>query len=714
MSCIKTGNKPDVLNLTWAADAKGYNPDELSTMITHITNSIAWLEQECSVYEDIVTLRVGIPHLGSDQTTTAETIYETDLTNGDLGVESIDDVTIIKAIGIDAIKITAKADANGTYSKQYAYKSDYIHQIYGEYFFDGIENRTGLSRYDSAINNALISAIPVEYLKDTSVVDGISLDTIVDHYSNVKLTDTWDVPRYGIPALSVQVTVPLEPKATVYKYAYAKDVLNSPTIVSKGKAYEEVPGDVLKALTYISQNSWLIKGFAADELGGSITGKIGDQLVLTVKQLIAKLEVAKSKAQERIGTFYPENYEELKYIFEYLGYEQAFKDVQYGGAITNGRALLRIPASAENQEILEDLLELQEIADYVGKDSKDVTQLDKDNYFEHVFPVKSLSDIDETLFNSTSMSAAAEAKVVHYKDVQHVINALGARNYSSTNVINYEDLYVINRWCRTRYTKEDYAIINGLTAPVKDGSKGCEILKTREVSDGDGGSTIEEYSEYRHYYINQDWLFGDTSLEKAIIVLHMGFDLSLTQNFGCPFDTVLTIAIIIALACATGVFAGGWTGTSAAQYAVLTSAIIGIGTTLGVIKGKDAKNAAIFAAAVSIYAGGVTIAESGSMWTTASIQAALGIVSSATSAVTTYENYETNKAIEGGEKEIGANEEAAELYESELRLMYGPMHESHVRNVCEANPYDYLGVYDKYSVFDGVGFQGTGLSRSFS
>eukprot|EP00919_Chromeraceae_sp_WS-2016_P053028 GHVR01125886.1.p1 GENE.GHVR01125886.1~~GHVR01125886.1.p1 ORF type:complete len:179 (+),score=33.53 GHVR01125886.1:72-539(+) len=139
-------------------------------------------------------------------------------------------------------------------------------------------------------------------------------------------------------------------------------------------------------------------------------------------------------------------------------------------------------------------------------------------------------------------------------------------------------------------------------------------------------------------------------------------------------------------------------GLTVSQGLAIASAVVSIGLTVGAFgTGAGARNASILAAVLSLgsaYAG-VTAGAS----TSATLKLAMTTATTLVGMADTIETYEFNKEYSSKEDALEAENEAGEMYESELRFVYGDSYDYPVRYTCEKNPYDYIGkVYDDFKV----------------
>ena len=143
----------------YAVSLKGYDTNEVDNLLLYVDQTITWL-QDKNVYtstEDVISLRVGVPYLGSDESVDANTVYTSN--------DELD--RVIASIGLDFIKITTYKNDTSPVADQlvsYTYKSPYIHRIFGDYFVDGVNNKSGLLYMDGYdISGSRLATAPVVY-----------------------------------------------------------------------------------------------------------------------------------------------------------------------------------------------------------------------------------------------------------------------------------------------------------------------------------------------------------------------------------------------------------------------------------------------------------------------------------------------------------------------------------------------------------------------
>ena len=274
----------------YAATLKGYDQQEVIDMIGYMDATIAWMQSKNlhTSYQDIVMLRVGIPYCGSDTTVDANDIYLSD--------DNID--RLISTLSVDAIKFTVQSTntslALTDRAESYTYKSPYVHRIFGEYFINGVDNRTWFTNLDEFdINLSKLASIPVTY-------DGL---------------------------LQCAPIIPFD-----------------------------VPDDVIHCIMYIAQNPKLVSvlGNTARELKGDVVYFASKDFF---DGIVRAKYLAEQKFIEPAEFELPPSREEaIKLVLEYSEIEKAFNDLQYGGLLDGIRVLVRFPASRDMQAQLESLL----------------------------------------------------------------------------------------------------------------------------------------------------------------------------------------------------------------------------------------------------------------------------------------------------------------------------------------------------------------------
>jgi small-conductance mechanosensitive channel len=221
-------------------------------------------------------------------------------------------------------------------------------------------------------------------------------------------------------------------------------------------------------------------------------------------------------------------------------------------------------------------------------------------------------------------------------------------------------------------------------------------------------SRTETITEYRHWYVNAEW-FDNLDYSRSSIVFFMGMDLVMNQDTNpCPFDTVIAVIIIIFLT----YISFGASQKLGVNYwilaAIIASGVISVGLTLGVWKGKDARNMAIVAAILALAGGygnlAATSAKQG-MTTTIAIQMATLVAGTGLTVMSTVEAYEQQKYLEDGVETLESLEKEEKLYESNLRLSlsgYDRLAENYIRT----DPYNSIRKsYQPYLTYKNDGFK---------
>ena len=659
MGCVKTSGKQATLNLTWAADAKGYNPTELALLVGYIDQTLAWLDTIGWVEGDVCAYRVGVPVLKSTANSELEELYTVE-------VSATDD--IINGLSVDMIKITAKGVAVAGvdrvaryegYNDTYTYKSQYHHEILANYFVDGVNNASGYSYIDEPEYNCNLNA----------------LAPLRAEYNGVR------------------------------QMAYTP---------------KELPDYVVKCFTMIAQNFRLLGEFSDTE-----TEKKGDVVYISIAKLKYKLQLAKDKANKEVGTFFGKYYEDLQYILDHVGMDQAFKDVQYGGQIDKLDLVMRIPASWENEKALKGLIEDKEVALHYNIELGAVNESHRQGFFDYVFDARMIA---EDAFSNTAITEHVQRE--HLLDVDRVNEALTrVRSIDNSNYdqITNDDLWTINQWftADNGYTKSQIATIKTLGANYSQ-TKGCKYSVYYPPTAGHDAYTDEdglyhqaveatpgEWSspEYRHWYIRASWIDG-LDYSRAAIVFWMGLDLSTSSNKRCGLDMIIIVIIIIVIT----YLSAGAAASSGAAYAnyyaaaIAASGVISVGLALGAFgTGKGARNMAILAALLSLGGsyGNVAAAAGTTAATQAGITFALQVAGTGLAVYQTIENFKFNEEMAELTAELAVLN-AASMYESDLRFMY---EDSYRLPYIEAYKDPHQPIRDMFKPFssypNSMGFQET-------
>jgi len=636
MGCVKTSGKPATLNLTWAADAKGYNPTELTKLRDYIDQTLDWLDTIGWVEGDVFCYRVGRPVLTSTSSSEVEELYEQEIP------ETTD---IINGLSVDMIKITAKGIAvDGVdrvprykgYNDTYTYKSKYTHKILSNYFIDGVNNATGYNYINDAEYNCILSASA-----------GLRAE-----YGGIR-----------------QISAPTKP----------------------------LPDFVIKCFTMVTQNFRLLGEFSDTK-----NEKKGDVVYITIDKLKYKLNRAKTSSTEK---FFGEYYEDIKYILEYSGMDQAFKDVQLGGQFNVLDLVIRIPASWENEKELMGFLEDEEVADYCSKDKSEITDADRKTFFDYVFDKRAVTG---DAFTDSAIDQSLKKEHLLDIDILNAslnrIKAIADEDYLT---IDNEDLWNVNSWFTETngYTKKDIADIKQLSSATYSGNKGCKYVYSETTTDNDGNESTTTYTEYMHFYVRADWL-DSVSYNRAATIYWMGLDLDSGRFSRCEIETIIIIVIVLVITggnAAAAIEAGEyWTAAM-----MITAAVISIGLQLGVFgEGKTARNMAIVAAVLSVGAGWEQFTSSSSSeLTKETTRFSLTAVNSSLQIVSTVDQYNFKKQMQSLKEETDKYAEDGELYESDLRMVYEDSYKL-PQTILEKDPYqDIKDLYKPYSSYSTSGFR---------
>ena len=663
MGCVQTSGKPETLHLTWAADAKGYNPTELGLLTTYIDQTIAWLGTIGYTDGDVCCYRVGIPVLPSGNTTFIEELYTLELPENDY---------IMNSVEIDMIKITAKGTCHTGFNNTYTYKSTYNHKILANYFIDGVNNAT-------------------EYI--TPPIKGPFHITFPGFMVTPRYTYI-DEPEYN---------------CNVSKYAGLNAQYDGvrqtslPTI--------EIPSYVVKCFNMIAQNMQLVS-----ELSETSTGeKKGDLVYLSIPKLIHKLTLAKTRSDEK---FFNEYYEDLHYIMTETGLDQAFKDLKYGGMLEKLDLIIRVPASYENEKLLRSYLEDKDVAIHCNKTLTTITDADRNTYFNYVFEARM---VDEEAYTDKGISDHTKKDMLLDVDIlNEALNRIKAISDSNYQTISNDDLWTVNQWFDTSYIKTDIGSIKALTNPNYSMTKGCKFQETSLGTDGKAAYTDENgvyheavpatdsytYNVYRHYHVRASWLDA-ADYARVSAIFWTGFDISTSTDTRCDFDMIIIIIIIIYLAYQSGGAIDPESGMTIAQMLIYGSAIISIGLTIGAFgTGKTARNMAILAALMSLGGSSGINYTTAAGWTATNLYTVGFALSVAGTGLAVYQTLETFKFDEDMAELTAelAVLNAASMYESDLRFVYEDSYRW-PQTMVEKDPYDSIrNIYEPFTTYKTKGF----------
>lgn len=683
MSCkIEDNNNRQTLDLIFNSNNKGYSPEVLNKLVTKIDQTKAWLLSSVGdVNQDLIALRIGTPTLtrsftlGGNVTIAEESlsqeIYKTEFTN--------DDFLVTPFIGIDYIKITSRAPPmliDGNYIKStnfrmYRYESPYVHKVFGNYFVKGIYNGSKPKIPDDKFISKLKQGLLNEYVPylDNLQVGGVKAKTGI---LPVRYDDELGLPE---------------------------------------QSFNDIPQFVVDAITLISQNIYLFAGFSEIQLSKVNLDRvvIGETYVNTVSGFIQALDRVRAKALDRLSRFATSTNLPYYYIREEIlsatGVDESFKSLRYGGGIESARLFIRIPASYRKEKELRDYLEIRDCVEawnlsYPSNTITDYTCNDSHMnwYFNQVFPVQVVTR-NEVGYSEKDLEDNPKRFDVY--DKQIVQEALNRR--IAGRAANYEDLYTINDWYDTNYLINQ--VINVTPPSMSDSTKGGMYTSSYMDNTGDEPVSVE-VAHIRLYRVNQAWFRDKAPMTVKISLLYAGLDIN-TDGNPCPADKFIAVVVAVAIS----IFASPEAGAKWYMWAMWAIAtIISIGLSMGVWQGKQARNLAILAALATA---GQSLASTAS--STASNSLLMKIITLSQAAINIYnvwEGYKFEKQVKKHEKELSQITEDAELYESNLRYVYGESYTTPIRNSCERDPYQSIkDSYAPYSSYKTEGFKGSGFDR---
>jgi uncharacterized protein YrzB (UPF0473 family) len=694
---IDGNNSRQTLDLIFAGENKGYPKETLAKIRELVVQAKSWLSANIGdVDNDLIAIRGGVTTMTlyldannnpyTDAETLSEQIYK-NLFDGDTSY------LMQSFVGLDYVKITSRnrmeLDLERTpgatpeqmpYSNNfnmYHYASPFVHKVFGNYFVNGVYNATK-------------PKVPTKKLI-------ANLGTYTDYIPYLSSIDLRGVksPIGFIPV----------------RYDGS---LGTPT-----GYFEEVPEVLKELLTLIVQNIYLFSQVVDvdRERDGKERVLVGDKYVNTVSGFIQALDRVDATCDERLNRFADDQdgtdyYQDVKTILEYTGLDQAFKDLRYGGELEDLRLLIRIPASYEMEKELRSYLERQEVIEEWNKyhssqiDDTSYGKVHEDWYFNRVFPIQTIPESSEEAYSEKAIEGN-EVKKPDLWDKREVVAALNRR--VNGKAASYEDLYTINSWYETFYRLND--IIVQPYPVMSDNTKGCEVVTTTTGVDGEGNEVTTTSRSYRVYRVNYEWL-KNAPTNVQVSLLFAGLDFYTTMKGKCKNDQILAIIIIIIVTYLTwGTATKGMTAFMKAVY--VASVVISIGLTAGVWEGKAARNMAILAAVMSL---GASLAAQGVSGMTSSMNAVmrttLTVASTMLQVYNTVEAYELERDLDKHAAEMEKFTEGAELFESNLRMVYGGSFSGPIRNTTEKDPYENIKeMYSRFSTYKDEGFMGNGFNR---
>jgi hypothetical protein len=681
MGCeIKSNNNPETIELIFQNSNKGYSKEVLEKISDLIPVVQTWLQDNIGdISNDLIVLRGGVPTMqaaldGNTLTASSDTLTKEVYTN-----EFGDDSLVMSSfINVDYIKITSRVVDESknqltTSYDMYHYESPYVHRTYGNYFKLGVYNATkpqikSGTTFSKTVNQLVNTVGYLQY------VDNLNLSGV----------------KSPIGLIPVQY---------------------DGTLGTTTGVFTAVPDDFLRLVTFISQNLYLLGSMSPVDKEEDLKERvlIGDKYVNTVAGFITALDRVKATCNDRLSRFADEYlgtdmYRDINELLVGAGLEDAFKDLRYGGDIDELLLTIRIPASPVNVQGMYDLLESGEVVDAWNADHpaelitlSTVSQEHEDWYFNKVFKVEYFTAPDENVFDDEQIEENS-VKKPHLWDKQIVIDTLDKR--VGGKLSDPDDLEVINLWYNTNYITSD--VINEVAPDLYDDGKGCLSYFTSEES-----SSVA-IKRYKHYRVDHDWLRASSPVVKANI-FYAGLDLQTSADNRCKFDQVIMIVIIIVMA----IYGVPPEASAWVLAAYWTAVVIQIALVAGVWEGKTAQRMQILATILSLGANISNILSSSSTLTmNQSVSLALSVLTSGLIIVSSLDSINTQEELDRLAKETQEAEEAAEMYETNLRFMYGPAYESTIRNSMEADPYKSIkDTYSKFSTYKSEGFRDNGFVR---
>ena len=112
-----------------------------------------------------------------------------------------------------------------------------------------------------------------------------------------------------------------------------------------------IPADVYGCMVYVMQNTTL---YVSNE--DVAVPKKGSITYYSTKKYYDLIKQIRTKALDKIARLATPEQEDIHELMVYLGVDEAFRDIQFGGDFNEMRILMRIPTSRSNQLTLEGLL----------------------------------------------------------------------------------------------------------------------------------------------------------------------------------------------------------------------------------------------------------------------------------------------------------------------------------------------------------------------
>lgn len=406
-----------------------------------------------------------------------------------------------------------------------------------------------------------------------------------------------------------------------------------------------VPAHVYGCMVYVLQNASLYTKFVSEPVdrGGDIIYYSSDKfynLLLHIRQEALSII-------SKVATPYEEEIYELLIS---LGMDKAFKDIQFGGDFAEMRLAMRIPASRNNQALLEGLMSQHDV-------------------FEDIFKVKAITHEDRDI-EASEKKEDLNDPFSGSKNGQLIDTVPGGYGCKGLVYKNYGD--------GVNYTSHAACI----AGPPGSGIFHC-VPRLR----------------YRYWYIDAEWYDSLTTEQKAI-VFWMGLDIVTSQNEVCELDEILAVIIVIIVTYFTAGLGSGTALTMTQGLAVL-SGIISIASITGVI---DAETAAALTLLLAVVSLGTSVATT-SIGSRELFMQAINVANMALETLTIVEASNTQDKLDDMTEQIEALEDDAALWETNFRFMYGGAFEMTVRDGPEADPYKFhKDMYKDFSIYTTPGF----------
>ena len=570
----------DETNPSAEAMIKTYNATEMELLRGYIDQTTAWMQS------------YGMDQLDSEDVVAIRVGVPYIGSSTEVTAKTIytsDDVlsNLISTIGIDFIKFTAKDTTKPSpyRMKSFTYKSPVIHRVFGKFYVPGVNNKTGYT-----------------YLDDFEVSPGSNGSMIVEY----------------------------------------NDIQQLPPLIP-----EELPDFVLKCIVYLSQNPGLLNNYD-EALDDEYVPKGAIEYYRT-QDLFSTLVITRDRTLDKAPVISTEDLpltreEAIRLVLEETGMDKGFTDLKYGGTLTDIRVLIRIPASRDNQEVLEGLLGNGDVFNQIFKEEW-INLSDKD--VAEGVKTESLNDVYSTELNDS----------------------------------NVDDMYNGYYGCKRSITVQS------------GGTEEDPYTYTTAVS-------------YRHFRISDDWLQTLTP-EKIAIVFWMGLDLSMAQDVPkCTLDKIIITIIIIVITYLTWGTAGAAAGAFG-QALLVAGAIVSIATVWGLITPKDGKRIGVALAVLSLGTSLVGFSQYAATvgMNQAIMTITLQIANTAVQIVDLYEQEKFDKQVEALEAEQAEVDAGPEFYASEIRFILGGYATSYIDNGIGANPEQYLvDQFEDLSVYKEKGF----------